>query len=113
VDVWFKAFKKAKEMCGAPGTAKRIPPEREIRYLDALVRGLYASRDLAVGHVLSGEDLTLSIPLQKGQLSCRELIIDDRLIQPVKAGEPITINHLDNLYSSNPELRAMIEARGL
>jgi N-acetylneuraminate synthase len=113
VDVWFKAFKKAKEMCGPPGTAKRIPPEREIRYLDALVRGLYASRDLPAGHVLDGTDFVLSIPLQKGQLSCRELIIDDRLILPVKAGEPITINHLDNLYSANPDLRAMIEVRGL
>jgi len=113
VDAWFKAFKKAKEMCGAPGTRKRLPPEREIRYLDALVRGLYASRDLEPGHVLTGADFFMSIPLQKGQISCRELVIDDRLTMPVKAGQPITIDHLDNLYSANPELRAMIEMRGL
>ena len=31
IDTWFKAWAKAKEMCGPPGTAKRIPPEREIR----------------------------------------------------------------------------------
>ena len=30
-DVWFKAYKKAVEMCGAPGTAKRIPPQRKLR----------------------------------------------------------------------------------
>jgi N-acetylneuraminate synthase len=113
IDTWFKAFKKVKEMCGAPGTHKRIPPEREIRYLDALVRGLYASRDLPAGHVLTGADFFLSIPLQKGQISCRELIIDDCLTKPVKQGQPITIDHLDNVYSASPEMRAMIEARGL
>ena len=29
-DSWFKAFHKAKEMCGAPGTQKRMPPQKEI-----------------------------------------------------------------------------------
>ena len=52
VDAWFKAFHKAKEMCGAPGTQKRIPPKKEIEYLDALVRGVYAKRDLPEGHIL-------------------------------------------------------------
>ena len=28
VDEWFRAFHKAKEMCGAPGTQKRNPPEK-------------------------------------------------------------------------------------
>ncbi len=46
VDEWFRAFKKAKEMCGAPGTQKRQPPRKEIEYLDALVRGVYAKTDL-------------------------------------------------------------------
>lgn len=113
IDTWFRAFKKAKEMCGAPGTQKRIPPEREIQYLNALVRGIYAAMDLPAGHILTGEDMTWSIPLQKGQLSCRELITDDRLVLPVLKGQPITINHLDNIYSANPELREMIENRGL
>lgn len=40
VDIWFKAFQKAKEMCGAPGTQKRMPPDREIKYLDALTSGV-------------------------------------------------------------------------
>jgi N-acetylneuraminate synthase len=113
IDHWFKAFKKAKEMCGAPGTQKRIPPEREIQYLDSLVRGIYAARDLPAGLILTGEDIYMSIPLQRGQISCRELITEDRLTRPVKAHEPITIDHLDNLYSVNPELREMILQRGL
>src|ERR1700692_1963859 len=53
VDEWFRAFKKAKEMCGAPGRQKRQPPRKEIEYLDALVRGVYAKTDLPAGHLLA------------------------------------------------------------
>ncbi len=53
IDEWFKAFHKAKAMCGAPGTQKRIPPKKEIEYLDALVRGVYAKEDLPEGHQLT------------------------------------------------------------
>lgn len=113
VDVWFKAFKKAKEMCGAPGTQKRIPPEREIQYLDALVRGAYARRDLPAGHHLTDADLYLAIPLQKGQLSCRELLAGEALIRPISQDEPLTIDHLDNPYSRVPDLRNAILNRGL
>ena len=42
IDAWFRAFKKAKAMCGTPGTQKRIPTEKEVSYLDGLVRGVYA-----------------------------------------------------------------------
>lgn len=113
VDTWFKAFKKAKEMCGAPGTQKRIPPEKETSYLDALVRGVYASRNLEAGEVLTPEDYYLAVPLQKGQISCRELFNEDRLVKPINADEPITIDHLDNEYGRNPALRSLIKNRGL
>jgi N-acetylneuraminate synthase len=113
IDVWFKAWHKAQEMCGAPGTHKRNPPEKEVRYLDGLVRGIYAAHDLAAGHELAREDLMLCIPLQRGQLSCRELIIGERLAQPVNGGRPITLEHLDNLYASSSSLRSLFEGRGL
>jgi len=113
VDTWFKAFKKAKEMCGAPGTQKRIPPAREVQYLNALVRGAYARCDLPAGHRLTESDIYLAIPLQKGQLSCRELFSGETLVRPIKALEPLTIDHLDNPYSRVPELRNFILARGL
>jgi sialic acid synthase SpsE len=112
-DTWFKAFLRAKTMCGGSSQTKRIPSRSEVEYLDALVRGVYAKRDLDTGHKLSDEDVFLAIPLQRGQLSCRELIAGEALSKPVKANAPITIHHLDNPYSRSPELRGQIETRGL
>lgn len=112
-DLWFKAFKKAKEMCGSAGTVKRIPTKEEVQYLDALVRGVYARRDLKCGERLTDDDIFLAIPLQKGQLSCRELIAGEQLARDVKKDEPISIKHLDNPYSRNALLRSQIEERGL
>ena len=113
VDVWFKAFRKAQEMCGAPGTAKRVPSEREIRYLDALVRGVYAKRDLPTGHVLADADLYLAIPLQRGQISCRELMKGEVLMNPVAKDCPIMFANIDSPYTANSELRKTIEKRGI
>jgi N-acetylneuraminate synthase len=112
-DTWFKSFLTAKAMCGASGQSKRIPPRAEIQYLDALVRGVYAKHDLPAGHRLRDEDVFLAIPLQRGQLSCRELIAGEALSQSVSANAPITIEHLDNPYSRSPDLRSQIQARGL
>jgi N-acetylneuraminate synthase len=112
-DTWFKSFLKAKEMCGGSGSTKRNPSRAEVEYLDALVRGVYAKRSLPIGHELSDNDVFLAIPLQKGQLSCRELIAGEKLTRPVSAMSPITIEHLDNPYSRNSRLREQIENRGL
>ncbi|MBL0311633.1 MAG: N-acetylneuraminate synthase family protein [Holophagaceae bacterium] len=113
VDTWFKGFLKAREMCGAPGTQKRIPPDREVKYLDALVRGVYAKQDLPEGHILTAEDYYLAVPLQRGQISCRELFNEDRLTRAIKAHECITIDHLDNAYAHVLELRELIQRRGI
>jgi N-acetylneuraminate synthase len=112
-DEWFRAFHKAKEMCGAPGTQKRIPPKKEIEYLDALVRGVYAKTDLPEGHCLMDEDVYLAIPLQKGQLSCRELMRGEMLLKPVKKDVPIRIDDIESPYSQIPSLRKTIYQRGL
>lgn len=113
IDVWFKAHKKAKGMCGAPGTAKKIPLEKEIRYLDKLVRGVYAKKDLPKGHVISESDIYLSIPLLQGQISCRELMKGEILQTDVKADAPINIDHIDSPYAKNNELKSIIYDRGL
>lgn len=113
VDEWFKAFLKAQEMCGAPGTAKRVPPEKEIEYLDGLVRGVYAKRPLPVGHALMDQDLYLAIPLQKGQISCREMMRGEVLRNAVPADGPIMFRNIESPYSANSNLAKMIEARGI
>jgi sialic acid synthase SpsE len=113
IDQWFKAYKKAREMCGAPGTQKRIPPEKEIAYLDTLVRGVYARRDLPEGHSLMDEDVYLAIPLQKGQISCREIMRGIMLLRPVRKDEAIMIDAIDSPYANNEELKRLIYSRGI
>jgi N-acetylneuraminate synthase len=113
IDTWFKAFRKAKEMSGGGPQTKRIPPVAEIKYLDALVRGIYAKRDLPVGTPLSEEDVYLAIPLLKGQLSCRELMRGEVLLRPVKKDAPLYIDDIDSPYSHSDELKKAIYDRGL
>jgi N-acetylneuraminate synthase len=117
VDEWFKAYKKAKEMCGGSGTAKREPSEKEIQYLDALVRGVYAKRDLPAGYMLKHEtierDVYLAIPLQKGQISCRELMTGEVLLKPCAKGQPLLIDMLDTPYGNNESLKKVIFERGI
>lgn len=96
IRTWFKAYHQARKMCGGGGKW-RIPAEKEIKYLDSLARGYYALTDMAVGNILRSDALYLAIPLQRGQLSSRESgqVLGQRLIRPVKALEPITIDHVD------------------
>jgi len=113
IDTWLKAYKKVKEMCGMPGTQKRIPPEKEIQYLNALVRGVYARRELPEGHALYDQDVYLAIPLQKGQISCRELMRGEVLLKPIAKDQPIMIDMIDSPYAYNQELKDSIYKRGL
>ena len=113
VDEWFKAWKRTVDMCGAPGTHKRIPTRREIEYLDGLVRGVYARGDLAAGHVLRDEDVYLAIPLQKGQLSCRELMRGEVLLHPISADAPVMIDSIDSPYARSDQLKSLIYQRGI
>jgi len=116
-DEWFKAFHKAKEMCGGVRDQRRNVSRREIEYLDALVRGVYAKRELEPGYQFSVEtfndDFYLAIPLKKGQLSCREVVNGEKLTRAIKPNDALTIDHIDGPYAENDTLRKLIETRGL
>jgi N-acetylneuraminate synthase len=113
VDTWFKAFHRAKRMCGAPGTQKRLPPQKEIAYLDSLVRGVYATRDLPAGHAIQDTDVYLAVPLQQGQISCRELMRDEVILKAVPKDQPVMIDAIDSPYAHIPSLTELIYHRGL
>jgi sialic acid synthase SpsE len=117
IDAWFKAFKKAKEMCGCGATERRFVPKKETEYLDGLVRGVYAKRDLPAGYVVNHDnmwdDFYLAIPLQKGQLSCREMMNGERLVKDVAADGPLFVDSLDSPYARVSSLREQIYSRGL
>lgn len=113
IDEWFKAWQKVREMCGGSPDQRRSISPLETDYLDRLVRGVYAKRDLPAGHALSDDDVYLAIPLQRGQISCRELLRGEVLLTPVKQDEPIMIDILDVPYAKVESLKARIYGRGL
>jgi len=117
VDTWFKAYNKAKDMCGGSSSTKRIPLDKEVKYLDCLVRGVYAKRDLPEGYVITHDriedDIYMAIPLQKGQISCRELVSGELLLKSIKKDEPLTIDVIDTPYAKNDKLKALIYDRGI
>jgi N-acetylneuraminate synthase len=117
IDIWFKSFNKAVEMSGGNSQFRRVIPKDEIKYLDALVRGIYLKRDLPEGHEINnenfGKDFQLAVPLLKGQLSTREIINGTRLIKSLKKDDPITINDIDGPLSQSEKLKQQILERGV
>ena len=117
IDLWFRAFHKAKEMSGGSGSERRVIGRKETEYLDALVRGVYAKRDVAAGYVFShesfDEDFYLAVPLLKGQLSVREILNGLSLSNDVRIDEALMVDMVDGPYSRNLALRDEISSRGL
>jgi sialic acid synthase SpsE len=116
-DEWFKAFKKAQEMSGSSSDQRRNISKKESDYLNQLVRGVYAKKDIEPGYVFNqesfDEDFYLAIPLHKGQLSCREVMNTETIIKPIKKNEMLLIDHVDGPYSENKSLRETILNRGI
>lgn len=116
IDTWFKAWHKAREMSGGSSATRRNFLAREIEYLDSYVRGVYASRNLVAGEVLNGDDVYLAIPLQKGQVSSRELMLGKfghKLLKDCQADQQIDVEMLDTPYAAEPKMLAHYRQRGI
>lgn len=117
VDQWFKAFHDANRMCGDSGSKRRVLSSGEVEYLDALVRGVYARNDLPKGYVFQKDSFEkffyMAVPLQKGQLSAREVLNGEVLVRDMKADAPLMIHDIDGPFAESPTLRKQLENRGL
>ena len=117
VDVWFKAYQRARTMCGGSADGRRTCSSEEIKYLDALVRGVFAKKEIPDGLKISSSNFDeyfyMAVPLLKGQLSCRDIVNGDTLIKGLAANEPLTVDHVDSVCATNPQLRKAIESRGI
>lgn len=112
-DIWFRAFKKAQEMCGHGAKARRVVPEGERRYLDALVRGVYAKRDIAAGETVTMDDIYFAVPLLKGQISTREFEGQFVAKDAIAADSAVDVRSVDAPFAENSALVALIADRGL
>ena len=116
IDTWFKAWHHAKLICGASSETRLMPIEKETDYLHSYIRGVYAKRDLKEGDMITDADIYLAIPLQKCQLSCRELMLGQwghKTLKAVSCDQPITIDMIDTPYASSENLRKVIDDRGI
>jgi sialic acid synthase SpsE/uncharacterized cupin superfamily protein len=68
LDKWFKAFQKAKVLCGGaegrPASAKV-----EIESIESLKRGVFVKKKVAAGHVIGRDDVFFAMPFVEGQIS--------------------------------------------
>jgi len=116
IDTWFRGFNKAVEFCGTAKSSRKIPLAKETAYLDSYIRGVYAKRDLVAGETLNEQDIYMAIPLQKGQLSCRELMLGrfgHKITQNCPKDATIMIDQVDTPYARDEELKQAIYARGI
>jgi N-acetylneuraminate synthase len=116
IDTWYRSFHKAVELCGTSSEARKLPIAKETAYLDTYIRGVYAKRDLKVGELLTEDDIYMAIPLQKGQISCRELMLGKyghRIVTPCKKDSPLIIENIDTPYLNDSKIKHAINMRGI
>jgi hypothetical protein len=58
-------------------------------------------------------DFFLAISLHKGQLSCREVMNGEKLVEEIKTDEQLTINHINGPCSESESPKSIILNRGL
>lgn len=97
VDEWFKAYNKAKTMCGTSSDKRRVIDSKESYYLESLYRGLYLKCDLSKGTKITLDHLYSAIPYQKeiGHITSREYFDSDFVLnKDIKKDTPLTKNDI-------------------
>ena len=75
---------------------KRIPVRREVEYLDKLVRGVYAKKDLKKGEKLYSDDYFMAI---LNMVNYHAGVFEGELISKDMAkNEPIMVDNMDTLW---------------
>jgi N-acetylneuraminate synthase len=104
-------------MCGGASNSKRVIPVKEIEYLNALVRGAYAKKKISKGTVIDKENFSklfyMAIPLQKGQISVREIINGIEITKDLDQDEALLVTCISGPYSEDDALKKLILDRGL
>jgi sialic acid synthase SpsE len=116
IDEWFKSWNKARIICGYTSHEKINPLVEEVNFLDNYIRGVYFKKDIKAGEKISTDDIYLAIPIQKGQISVRELMLGDYgfvLNKDCKRDNAMMIDDINCEYSKNKALKDTIYQRGL
>ena len=104
-------------MCGSSLNDRRVISTNEEKYLDALVRGIYAKKDVKKNTIINSNNFDeyfyLAIPLRKGQLSVKEVINGNKILNDIKINDPVTINDVDGILHDNNRLKNIILDRGI
>jgi sialic acid synthase SpsE len=98
IEMWFKAYNKVVLMCGNTSSNRRIIDEEEAEYLFSCYRGLYLSKDLLKGTVITKDYVYSAVPYQKniGQITSREFVNADFILKrDIKAHEPLTKDDIE------------------
>lgn len=117
IDTWFNYFHVAEKMYGIADRQRRNIKDDEIKYLDNLVRGIYAKKDINPETKIDKENFDdyfyMAIPLIKGQLSCREIINGSYIISKISKNKPLKIENIQGPLKNTEFSYKMIKNRGL
>ncbi len=117
IDTWFNYFHLAEKMYGNTDKERRNIKQAETEYLDKLLRGIYAKKSVDPGVVINkfnfNEYFYLAIPLNKGQLSCREILNGTQVISKISKDEPLMIENIQGPLKDTEFSYKMIKNRGL
>jgi N-acetylneuraminate synthase len=116
IDTWLKSFNKAIEMSGGSENSRRVISSGEIKYLDDLVRGVYAKVSVPEGtkinHYNFSDYFFTAIPLLKGQVSVREVLEDTVVHKNISKNQPLMIDDISGVFTENERLKNLILNRG-